>query len=101
LLVKPTRGVNDRIDLFSLFEYQTYIKWLPGWLVKSQLVIHSPESEIEYFILTRVENSEMMGVAYEDSPEEPQRQESIVVGCAGESFWGVGVCEKGHPGEFK
>jgi hypothetical protein len=22
---------------------------LPGWLVKSQLVIHSPESKIEYF----------------------------------------------------
>jgi hypothetical protein len=50
---------------------------LPGWLVKSQLVIHSPESKIEYFVLSRVENSKIASVANEDSPEEPSRQHSI------------------------
>jgi hypothetical protein len=50
---------------------------LPVWLVKSQLVIHSAESKIEYFVLPRVENNKVMGVADEDSPEDPSRQHPI------------------------
>jgi hypothetical protein len=42
-----------------------------------------------------------MGVADENAPEDPQSQESIVGGCAGDSFGGVCVCEEGHLGEFK
>src|SRR5260370_40773816 len=52
-------------------------------------------------VLSRLKDSKVMGVADEDAPEDPQRQETIVGGCAGESFRGVCVCEKGHPGEFK
>jgi len=52
-------------------------------------------------VLPRLKDSKVMGVADEDAPEEPQRQESIVGGCAGESFLGVCVCEKGHLGDFK
>jgi len=43
----------------------------------------------------------MLGVADEDAPEEPQRKESIEGGCAGEPFWGVCECDKGHPGDFE
>ena len=51
--------------------------------------------------LSWVENNKVMGLGDEDAPEDPQRQESIAVGCAGESFRGVRVREKWHPGEFK
>jgi hypothetical protein len=42
--------------------------------VKSQLVIHSPESKIEYFTLPRVENNKVMGVADENAPEALSRR---------------------------
>ncbi len=51
-------------------------------------------------VLPRLKDSKVMGVADENAPEDPQRQESIVGGCAGESFRGVCVCKKGHPGEL-
>ena len=70
-------------------------------LLTSELVICSQQSTAEDFTLSRVENYKVMGLGDEDAPEDPQRQESIAVGCAGESFWGVRVCEKWHPGEFK
>ena len=50
--------------------------------------------------LPRLKDSKVMGVADEDTPEEPQRQESIEGGCAG-VLLGVCECEKGHPGEFE
>ena len=79
---------------------QTYLKGLPGWLVKSQLVIHSPESNIEYFVLPRVENNKVIGVADEDAPEEPRSQQPIELRSAG-IFLGVCECEEGDPGDFE
>jgi hypothetical protein len=52
-------------------------------------------------VVPRLKDGKVMGVADEDAPEDPQRQETIVGGPAGESFRGVCVCEKGHPGECK
>lgn len=51
--------------------------------------------------LPRLKDSKVMSVADEDAPEDPKRQETIVGGCAGDSFRGVCVCEEGHPGKFK
>ena len=63
--------------LFSSFEIRPTLWRLAGWLVKSQLMIYSPESMIEYFVLPRVKNNKVMGVADEDAPEEPRRQHPI------------------------
>lgn len=51
--------------------------------------------------LPRLKDSKVVCVADEDAPEDPQRQESIVSGRSGESFRGVCVCKKRHPGKFK
>jgi hypothetical protein len=36
--------------------------------------------------LPRLKDSKVIGVADQDAPEESQRQDSIVGGCAGDSF---------------
>jgi hypothetical protein len=43
--------------------------------------------DVEFFnTLPRLKDSKVMGVADENVPEDPQRQESIVGECAGDSF---------------
>ncbi len=54
---------DDQHAVFGSDLDQTYPEWLLGWLVKSQLVIHSPASRIEYFGLPRLKHSKVMGVA--------------------------------------
>ena len=58
-------------------------------------------AEVDTSVLPRLQDRKVMGVADEDAPEDPKRQETIVGRCAGESFRGVCVCEEGHLGEFK
>ena len=50
--------------------------------------------------LPGLKNGKVVGVADEDTPEEPERQESIEGGCAG-VLLGVCECGKGHVGDFE
>jgi hypothetical protein len=50
--------------------------------------------------LPRLKDGKVVGMADEDTPEEPQRQETIEGGCAG-VLLGVCECGKGHLEEFE
>jgi hypothetical protein len=71
-LLRELQFLGSCKRLFSSFEIRPTLWLLAGWLVKSQLMIHSPESMIEYFVLPRVKNNKVTGVADEDAPEEPR-----------------------------
>jgi hypothetical protein len=81
---RPSQGGHDRTLTFfralqflssckGSFEIRPTLNGFSLGGLKSQLVIHSPESKIEYSVLPRVKNNIVMGVADEDAPEEPQR----------------------------
>ena len=51
--------------------------------------------------LPRLKDGKVVGVADEDAPEEPQRQEPIEGACAGESFWESANVTKDTLGNFE